>query len=408
MKQIYLIILALIISNFITAQQKFSYDPIKLQKQSKDKRYLISKDKNSSKINMDTWVASNLLSQMWTDNDWMNMAYTEFSYDSNGNLITDLNKGWSDNAWVNNSRTTYTYEGNLGMEAVTENWGNETWVPYIKTQWTYNENGRVTKMFDQLWENNEWVNTSQNTYTYDGNNCTELLMQDWVNGAWETSHKTTYEYDGEGNNISSISETWLMGFLITSKEINTFEQGLRKTVLSQNLVGTDWMDASKATYSYNENRQEIQFVSEQWTGTEWKYTMQGIYTYDANGNNTEALTQNWEDNAWVNFMKLTYNYQQTTDVEENNISVKEFRLFNNYPNPFNPSTVISYQLPVSSYITLKIFDIIGNELATLVNEEKPAGSYQVEFNAANLPSGLYFYKLQAGNYSETKKMLMIK
>jgi hypothetical protein len=243
-----------------------------------------------------------------------------------------------------------------------------------------------------MWMNNEWVTTGQDIYTYDGENCIELLMQSWVNGAWETTHKTTFEYDAEGNNTVSISETWMMGILITSKEICTFDQGLRITALRQNLEGTDWVDAS----------------SEQWTGAEWVYNMQGIYTYDANGNNTEVLTQNWENNAWVNFMKLTYNYQQSTDVEENINSIKDFILFNNYPNPFNPSTVISYQLPISSYITLKVFDVLGNEIATLVNEEKPAGSYQVEFNVVDLPSGLYLYKIQAGNYSETKKMLMIK
>ena len=87
----------------------------------------------------------------------------------------------------------------------------------------------------------------------------------------------------------------------------------------------------------------------------------------------------------------------------------------NYPNPFNPSTVISYQLPVSSNVTLKVFDVLGNEIATLVDEEKPAGSYEVEFNpvshsreSGNLSSGVYFYQLKAGNYFETKKMIMLK
>jgi hypothetical protein len=85
-----------------------------------------------------------------------------------------------------------------------------------------------------------------------------------------------------------------------------------------------------------------------------------------------------------------------------------FTLEQNYPNPFNPSTVISYQLPVNSMVSLKIYDILGNEIATLVNEEKPAGSYEVEFKAATLPSGIYFYQLKAGAYSETKKMILLK
>jgi hypothetical protein len=85
-----------------------------------------------------------------------------------------------------------------------------------------------------------------------------------------------------------------------------------------------------------------------------------------------------------------------------------FILFQNYPNPFNPTTVISYQLPVNSKVTLKVYDILGREITTIVNEEKSAGSYEVEFYAANLPSGVYFYILEAGSKIFTKKLLLLK
>jgi hypothetical protein len=95
-----------------------------------------------------------------------------------------------------------------------------------------------------------------------------------------------------------------------------------------------------------------------------------------------------------------------------------FSLGQNYPNPFNPSTKISWQSPVSSHQTLKVYDVLGNEVTTLLDEYKPAGTYEVEFsakggsasggNAYDLPSGIYFYKLQAGGFIETKKMILIK
>jgi hypothetical protein len=89
-----------------------------------------------------------------------------------------------------------------------------------------------------------------------------------------------------------------------------------------------------------------------------------------------------------------------------------FTLYQNYPNPFNPSTVISYQLPVSSDVTLKVYDVLGNEIATLVDDYKPAGRYEVEFQSSvdirQLASGIYFYKLQAGDYKAVKKMILIK
>ncbi|MEE9449931.1 MAG: FG-GAP-like repeat-containing protein, partial [Ignavibacteriaceae bacterium] len=86
----------------------------------------------------------------------------------------------------------------------------------------------------------------------------------------------------------------------------------------------------------------------------------------------------------------------------------EFKLYNNYPNPFNPTTKIKYQIPELSFVTLKVFDVLGSEVATLVNEEKPAGSYEVEYNTIELPSGIYFYSLQAGEFVETKKMVLLR
>ena len=87
---------------------------------------------------------------------------------------------------------------------------------------------------------------------------------------------------------------------------------------------------------------------------------------------------------------------------------KTFLLEQNYPNPFNPSTTIRYQLPVASEVKLEVYDVLGKKIATLVNERQSAGSYQVVWNASGLSSGTYFYRLQAGTFVETKKMIMMK
>jgi hypothetical protein len=111
--------------------------------------------------------------------------------------------------------------------------------------------------------------------------------------------------------------------------------------------------------------------------------------------------------------------------EETDHYLADYYLSNNYPNPFNPTTAIKYSIPEISYVTLKVYDVLGNEIATLVNEEKPIGSYEVEFSAIggsasggdawNLTSGIYFYRLQvypanggAGSFVETKKMILLK
>ncbi len=88
--------------------------------------------------------------------------------------------------------------------------------------------------------------------------------------------------------------------------------------------------------------------------------------------------------------------------------LREYSLGQNFPNPFNPSTTINYQIPELNFVTIKVSDVLGREFTTLINEEKPAGNYEVEFNGTNLPSGIYFYRLQAGEFVETKKMVLLK
>jgi len=136
----------------------------------------------------------------------------------------------------------------------------------------------------------------------------------------------------------------------------------------------------------------------------------GIYDY------MKKITNLWADPS----IKLKYDI--TTSVEEDNVIPTEFVLFQNYPNPFNPSTKIKFTIPTTPlnpspyqgegnrerFITLIVYDVLGKEVATLVNEERPAGNYEVEFNAANMPSGVYFYQLQAGSFAETKKMILMK
>ncbi len=102
-------------------------------------------------------------------------------------------------------------------------------------------------------------------------------------------------------------------------------------------------------------------------------------------------------------------YNQFTSVNSNTNNVpSNYSLKQNYPNPFNPSTIISYQIPKSGHVTLKVYNAIGKEVATLVNAERTAGKYSVDFKAQSLTSGLYFYSIQSGSFHETKKMIFLK
>ncbi|MBK6914153.1 MAG: T9SS type A sorting domain-containing protein [Ignavibacteriales bacterium] len=127
----------------------------------------------------------------------------------------------------------------------------------------------------------------------------------------------------------------------------------------------------------------------------------------------DTLYLTWQDmrggNMDIFFKKFVID--SVTDIEfENltNVDQKEFSLKQNYPNPFNPSTVISYSLPQKEFVTIKVIDILGREVATLVNEVKPAGKFEVEFDASSLASGVYVYRIKAGSFTTSKKMLLTK
>lgn len=98
-----------------------------------------------------------------------------------------------------------------------------------------------------------------------------------------------------------------------------------------------------------------------------------------------------------------------TDIgKKEEVVPSNFSLSQNYPNPFNPTTTIKYQLPITGHVTLKVYDLLGREVATLVNEEKTPGNYQVKFDGSNLSSGVYFYRMQAGDFTQTKKIVLLK
>jgi len=121
--------------------------------------------------------------------------------------------------------------------------------------------------------------------------------------------------------------------------------------------------------------------------------------YDGTAGNEGTL------NAWG----LKLYFDQATDVDDDLEGIPEkYSLSQNYPNPFNPSTIIKWQQPEKSFVTIKIYDVLGGEVITLVNEELAAGKHEVKFDASRFSSGIYFYQLKAGNYFETKKMVLVK
>ena len=139
-------------------------------------------------------------------------------------------------------------------------------------------------------------------------------------------------------------------------------------------------------------------------GTNWDFIplpdSTGIYDI-----NFPDSTHGWAFGFFGSILKYDYS---TTGISNGNIVINNFKLFQNYPNPFNPTTNIKYQIENNNFVTLKIYDILGREIKTLVNEKQSPGTYEVIFDGSGFPSGIYFCRINAGNFSDIKKMLLIK
>ncbi len=129
---------------------------------------------------------------------------------------------------------------------------------------------------------------------------------------------------------------------------------------------------------------------------------------DSDGDGIPFIPEQADNLPPVFAAEATYDLRTFTSVDDGTTLISDYKLSQNYPNPFNPSTVISYQLPTDGFVTLKVYNLLGSEVATLVNDTQNAGAYNVTFNANNLSSGVYFYKIKSGNFSDTKKLILLR
>jgi agmatine deiminase len=181
-------------------------------------------------------------------------------------------------------------------------------------------------------------------------------------------------------------------------------------VFDENAVTLNWVTSSET----NNKGFEIQKQNSEFSGQPTEWEMIGFV--EGKGTTIEEYSYSFRDRDFHNGISY-YRIKQTDfdgtfkiygPVEVNTGSINTFSLEQNYPNPFNPTTSIKYSIGKTQYVTLKVYDVLGNEAAILVNEEKPSGTYKVKFDGKNLSSGIYFYRLSAGSFNLIRKMILIK
>lgn len=400
--------------------------------------------KNSINLSY-TYDGNNNLSeeiwQNWNNSMWENFEKYSYSYDGNNNLTGKLYQNWNGSDWVNFWKNSYTYDGNNNRtEELSQNWTGSEWKNFTKTSYTYDLNHNQTEAHYQYWDNSTWINDYKYSYTYNANNyLTIKLLQTWYqNITWANSEKITNTYDISDNLIETKNQTWgdvggIYNWITISRYFNTYNSNNYITKhLYQTLNGLIYVNNNQWLYTYDENNNMIEslyqdfnntYLNEKWTYTydgnnnliesvyqdwSWNSSEKWTYTYDGNNNQIEKRHRNWNGSAWVNLDRLLFSFVPVTAIEENSCFINSYYLSNNYPNPFNPSTKLTYSIPEKTNVNLKVFDLLGSEVVELVNGEIEKGSYDISFNASNLPSGVYFYRLQAGDFVQTRKMILLK
>jgi hypothetical protein len=181
-------------------------------------------------------------------------------------------------------------------------------------------------------------------------------------------------------------------------------------------------------YTYDVNGQKLSELGLSWSNGQWVNSSNDMFSYDAQENVIAASRYIWVNSRWIptdwpfaladsagnNYFYSGYSITLIRKLIVTGVASPTgdvpvvCSLAQNYPNPFNPATTITYELPIASQVTLSVYDVLGREVSVLVNGRKNAGVHEVKFDGVNLPSGVYFYRLQAGDFCQSKKLVLLK
>jgi hypothetical protein len=314
----------------------------------------------------------------WTNNVWVNdFSGFKYHYSSDGKIASVI---YSDKDSVTRvDQNSYDSTGNLILNRVISS------VDTTFNSREYDSLNRVTLRKIYYSENSSnYPYITQYIYQYDssGNiNCTYTVISngDSVLGGWNYS----FQFDSTGKAVDEI----FVAAPGDTLDIAFNYDGSGRILKMGTVV---WFH-----YNTDGNLDSLANVHSVFCG----YLGNTATVLDSYGN-----TISMQISGVYNF----YYSQKVTGVKTSKVNNRTFALSQNYPNPFNPATTITYKLPAAGWVTLKVYDILGREVQTLVNNRQVAGSHSVAFNASRLTSGTYFYRLQAGSSTETRKLVLLK
>ncbi|MCK9426500.1 MAG: T9SS type A sorting domain-containing protein [Ignavibacteriaceae bacterium] len=387
----------------------------------------ISSQKTITTLDTATWTMVATYSFNNPQTGWVNQAKYEFHFKITGTILGFLqlkSYTFSVNDWKLQGQSDYTYDANNFLIRSDQQMDfGAGLMPYAKVTYTNNSIGLpLTETIEQLnFSTFTMENHRKITYMYNLSNQEELqteIRADWRTNQWVDTLKTSYARNSKL--LPTIEMEQAFTNPTTLQNINRYEytyDGSDSFVLESlykfwDINATNWSEGQKIIYTYSATNKVLSTLGQQMYQNAWKDNDRTTNFYNVDDNITKELYESYLGSSWENQSQTLYTYNPT-DVEDKSVAINNFKLFDNYPNPFNPATIINYELQSGSFVTLKVYDVLGNEIATLVNEYQFEGKYQTLFDAKNisnqpLSSGTYFYRLQTNGETLTKKMILLR
>jgi hypothetical protein len=350
----------------------------------------------------------------WVEENWLKRGQELYKYDEADREIEFLFKYWENSDWINNHKNASTYNSNNKVDEKNGYfWIDDEWSAGYRVKFTYNEKNNEIMMLEEALEGSEWIESYKTETAYDeNNNPTQIVFSYRFAAGLEEAERIILNYD-QNNNL--IDETFQMkdgsNWVNIDKTSYQYDDNQNQiSTLSMFWNESNWENSYKASLTYNEFNNQTGFSGSFWEDGKWILSNKGTFTYDENQNNTLYLFERLNGVFWEPFIRITSTYEKlVTDLIELDQAIPEYyALSQNYPNPFNPSTNIEFSIPERSNVSIKVYDIIGREIAVLVDEVKDAGSYSVNFRNSTLASGTYIYNFEANGNVLTKKMTFLK
>ena len=358
--------------------------------------------------------------QAWRDSAWVNKAKKVKTYDDNGYLSQKDRYKYRDGEWSLKGMTVFENNENGDPATTTRQaYRNDAWINRYRTNFSYNDGGLLMSKVEQKWREDGWRNKKETALTYEGDLCVTKTISKWRDSTWVDKVLKELFYNENGDRDEKITYKWRDStWTPRHRVIYSYNDN---AALSEKLVykwtDSTWVDKARASVGYDDNQNSVQILLEKKDSTDaWVNVSLRENTYSDNGLLTETVRSKWRDENWLPRKRYEYNYSTDREVLSAGAPAalpKKIALSQAYPNPFNPATTISYRLLEANHVRVDIYDMIGNKVRTLVSQTQNAGTKSYQWNATNdlgqsVSAGMYIYTIQAGDFIQSKKMVLLK